>query len=68
MASQVLDHVRLCGSLDVYLLKDGLGWYVIEGVELKQSDAIKAKHRIDVPRIYDETEALELFERRVNEG
>ena len=35
----VLDHVRTCGSLDVYLLADADRWYIVEGAELTEDGA-----------------------------
>ena len=57
--AKILDHVRLCGSLDVYLAIDAWGWYLIEGVELSEVDALA---RLTTPPIvlvdHHETEEL----------
>ena len=35
----VLEHARLCGSLDVYLLADAFIWYVVIGIEMSEGEA-----------------------------
>lgn len=65
--ARILDHVRLCGSLDVYLAIDAWGWYLIEGVELEERDALA---RLTTPPYVvighheTEAEARKAFEER----
>lgn len=38
--SRVLDHVRTCGSFDVYLIGTSRGWCIVSGVELVDAAAL----------------------------
>lgn len=56
---RVLDHQRLCGSLDVYLVADRRGWYVVQLLKGSEHDALSA---IDHAEPMDEDRAVALFE------
>lgn len=64
MGARILDHYRDCGSVDRYILIDGNGWVIVEGVELDDAHALDWEHRVAGRRFYTEAEALEEFERR----
>ena len=67
----ILDHARLCGSLDIYLVADAHQWFLVEGVELSEDAARVLAIRpegIMVVMFHDEAEAVRAFELRKEKG